>query len=57
LNRREDSGTPVDDQQRRVGLTMITSMKTEFFFGFLIGFVTGVLLCVGVLFLIEPSHF
>lgn len=35
---------------------MITSMKTEFFFGFLIGFVTGVLLCVGVMLLIEPSH-
>jgi hypothetical protein len=31
-------------------------MKTEFFLGFLAGFVTGVLLCLGVLFLIEPSH-
>lgn len=36
---------------------MITSMKTEFFFGFLVGFVTGVLLCMGVLYLIEPGHF
>lgn len=35
---------------------MITLMKTKFFWGFLTGFVTGVLLCVGVLFLIEPSH-
>jgi hypothetical protein len=39
------------------GSPMITSMKTEFFFGFLIGFVTGVLLCVGVIFLIEPGQF
>ena len=53
----EHSGISFDDQQRRVGLPMITSMKTEFFFGFLIGFVTGVLLCVGIMFLIEPSHF
>jgi hypothetical protein len=36
---------------------MITSMRTEFFFGFLIGFVTGVLLCVGVMFLLKPSYF
>jgi hypothetical protein len=36
---------------------MITSMKTEFFFGILAGFATGVLLCVGVLYLIDPSHF
>ena len=36
---------------------MITSMRTEFFFGFLIGFVTGVLLCVGVMYLIVPGHF
>jgi hypothetical protein len=53
----EHSGISFDDLQRRVGLPMITSMKTEFFFGFLIGFVTGVLLCVGIMFLIEPSHF
>jgi hypothetical protein len=31
-------------------------MRTEFFFGFLIGFVTGVVLCIGVMFLIGPSH-
>ena len=36
---------------------MTTSMRTEFFFGFLIGFVTGVLLCVGVMFLLEPGYF
>ena len=53
----EHPGISFDDQQRRVGLPMITSMKTEFFFGFLIGFVAGVLLCVGIMFLIEPSHF
>ena len=53
----EHSVISFDDQQRRAGLPMITSMKTEFFFGFLIGFVTGVLLCVGIMFLIEPSHF
>jgi hypothetical protein len=35
---------------------MITSMKTEFFFGFMVGVATGVLLCVGVMLLIEPSH-
>ena len=51
------SGISFDDQQWRVGLPMITSMKTEFFFGFLIGFVPGVLLCVGVIFLIEPGQF
>ena len=34
----EHSGISFDDQQRRVGLPMITSMKIEFFFGFLIGF-------------------
>jgi hypothetical protein len=53
----ERSGTSFDDQQRRIGLPMITSMRTEFFFGFLIGFVTGVLLCVGVMFLLEPGYF
>lgn len=53
----EHSGISSDDQQRRVGLPMITSMKTEFFFGFLIGLVTGVLLCVGVMLLIEPIRF
>ena len=36
---------------------MITSMRTEFFFGFLISFVTGVVLCAGIMFLLEPGHF
>jgi hypothetical protein len=36
---------------------MITSMKTDLFFAFLIGLVTGVLLCVGVMYLVEPGHF
>jgi hypothetical protein len=35
---------------------MNTSMRTEFFFGFMTGFVTGVLLCLAVLYLIEPGH-
>jgi hypothetical protein len=42
--------------ERAPGFPMITSMKTEFFLGFLSGFVTGVLLCVIVLYLIEPGH-
>jgi hypothetical protein len=48
------SGISFDDQQRRVGLPMTTSMKIEFFFGFLIGFVTGVLLSVGGMLPTEP---
>jgi hypothetical protein len=53
----EHSGISFDDQQRRVGRPMITSMKTELFFAFLIGIVTGVLLCVGVMFPKNPGHF
>jgi hypothetical protein len=43
-------------RERAPGSAMITSMKTEFFLGFLAGFATGVLLCLIVLYLIEPGH-
>ena len=52
----EHFGMSFDDQQRRVGLPTITSMKIAFFFGFLIGLVTGVRLCVGVVLPIEPGR-